>query len=102
MRVKDVPLLGSLKLTTMRIFVPWRNWQMLQIRAVLFGEPIVKHLPAHNCMEKRSSISMRWQNWKAVKAAASCVAWRQLCAAAENEGNVKRKRVKNNGRERES
>lgn len=42
MRAKDVQLLGKLKLTTVGIFVPWRNWQMLQIRDFLFREPTVK------------------------------------------------------------
>lgn len=39
---------------------------------------------------------MRWLNWDAVKAVTSCAAWRELWAAAENEGKAGRSRVKTN------
>lgn len=61
MGAKDTQVLGDLNLPTMGIPVPQRNCQMLQIRAFLFKEPIVKHLAAHNCRGK-SSVSMRRLN----------------------------------------
>lgn len=51
---------------------------MLHIRAFSFGESVAKHLPIYYWMVKRSSVSMKWQNWKALKAATSCAAWRAV------------------------
>lgn len=44
-----------------------RIQQMLHIRAFSFGKSVVKHLPIYNWMVKRSSVSMKWQNWKALE-----------------------------------
>lgn len=51
---------------------------MLHIRAFSFGKSVVKHLPIYNWMVKRSSVSMKWQNWKALETATSCAAWRAV------------------------
>ena len=45
---------------------------MLHITAFSFGDLVVKHLPIYNWMVKRSSVSMKWQNWKGLKAATYC------------------------------